>query len=92
MEQIAQDVNEGHDFLLNFNLRFPTRTIQYFSGAISAFVLYEYFLTLSDEVSRVIFPLRDRARLTSAGDSVCLGRKEKLEYASTPQLPQNSAN
>lgn len=47
-----QDVNKGRGFFVHFNRNPPTRTLQYLSEAMTAFVLYEYLLTLPDEVSR----------------------------------------
>jgi hypothetical protein len=46
-----QHGNKGRDSLAHFNRYPPTRSLQYFSEAITAFVLYDYFLTLPDEVS-----------------------------------------
>jgi hypothetical protein len=50
-ESKHQYANKGRDSLVRFNRCPPTRTLQYFSEAITAFVLYEYLLTLPDEVS-----------------------------------------
>ena len=50
-EPITRMLTKVGVFLPHFN-RYPPTQLQYFSVAITALVLYEYLLTLSDEVSR----------------------------------------